>query len=64
VVPLFPSEQSSKQQIMFNARRDFWNEWCAPDGYVPIKLSAKLVRFRQSDLEKFLESGATIGDGE
>jgi excisionase family DNA binding protein len=29
-----------------------------------IKLSAKLVRFRQSDLEKFLDSGATIGGGE
>src|SRR5439155_21885541 len=26
-----------------------------------IKLPAKLVRFRQGDLDKFLESGATIG---
>ena len=29
-----------------------------------LKLSGKLVRFRQTDLDKFLESGATIGGGE
>ena len=29
-----------------------------------LKTSGKLIRFRQSDLDKFLESGATIGGGE
>ena len=29
-----------------------------------LKPTGKLVRFRQTDLDKFLESGATIGGGE
>jgi len=29
-----------------------------------LKPTGKLVRFRQADLDKFLESGATIGGGE